>query len=197
MEKLSYAIIMCFVVIPMTSAYFLFPRDPKSEERVRQYIFIKGIVYLILAFGITIYDLAIRHSYSPTTLLTICISLFEGFQILAQELAYRNQKKADAIVKEYQRQTDPFLKNVEKLFGYCSAQLASIRDSHETVVAKQLAYEQVYDYLKYYYCANRFLELFKKYINGVGELTDIDVALCELKADLELTVTTIVKIPKY
>lgn len=196
MEKLSFIFLMCCVAIPVTAIHFLFPFDTASKGKIRQYLIVKGIVYLILVTVSITYDLIIKKSYSPSILLTICIALFEGTQILSQEVAKRRQADAEATMLAYQTQNDPFLKNVERLFNYCSAQLIFIKDAHETIDARQLAYEKVSDYLKYYYCANHFLDLFAKYVDGMGNLDDLDAVLQNLKVDIEMTVTEIVKIPE-
>ena len=197
MEKLSCIFLLCCVAIPLTAIHFLYPFDAASEKKTRQYLIVKGFVYLVLVAVSIVYDLVIEKNYSPSILLTICIALFEGSQILSQEVAKRNQAEAEAIMQAYQKQNDPFLKNVERLFSYCSAQLTSIKNAHETVDAKQLAYEKVSDYLKYYYSANPFLDMFAKYVDGVGTLDDLDAALWNLKVDVEMTITEIVKIPEY
>lgn len=196
MEKVSFIILICCIFIPLVGINFLWPSDSASREKTRKYLIAKGVAYLILAAVSIVYDFIIHHNYSPSILLTICIAIFESFQILIQEKAMQMQREAEAVEKAYQEQNNSFLKNIELLFCYCSTQLIVMKEAHETIEARQLAYEKVSDYLKYYYCANHFLDLFSKYVDGKGNYDDIDAALCELKVDMEMYVTEIVKTPE-
>ena len=195
-RSVIFIFLMCCIFIPLVGINFLWPSDSACREKTRKYLIAKGTVYLILVIVSIVYDIMIHHNYSPSILLTICIAIFEGFQILIQEKAIHLQNDAEAVAKTFQEQNNSFHKNIERLFCYCSNQLTAMKEARETVDARQLAYEKISDYLKYYYCANHFLDLFSKYVDGKGDYDDIDTALCELKVDMEMYVTEIVKTPE-
>lgn len=188
-------IICCFVILSL-GFNFLYSNNKTAKRKVHTFIKTKGIFYAVLAICSFVIEFCIDGNYSPTLLLTMCIAGFEAVQILITLKAEKYDEEVKKSIEEYTKAADANLKRIEKVFIYCSEKLEPLKKGKVSIDSKQLAYEQIYDYLKYYYSANAFFDKFNAYMENKCGIVDVDHALCEWKEFFEMYGTEIVKIPE-
>ena len=197
MKDLFWILLYVCVLFTVSSlCYFFFPKDKYAQKRIRTFIKIKGILYLILAVAAVIFDCLSSKEYSITTALTIYIAVFETVQNLAQARAEEYQEKAQQALENLANQNDHTLKDIEKIYVFCTEALEPLMHGHKTKDNIKLAREQIYDYLKYYSCADQFFKVFDDYTNNLCGIDDVDKALCTWKTEFEGSASKIVKVPE-
>jgi len=196
-EYLSWGILLiCVVVSVVSTSAFFFSKDKGNKKRVWRFIYFKGILYFILAVGSTVYDLLINQNFSPATVLTICIAFLETTQNIITVKSEQYYEEADELMEKCNSEKDTRQKDIEKIFVYCSEKLQPLKRPHATLDDKKLAYEQIHDYLKYYLCAEEFFVTFDRHMKNQCDIQAVDESLCEVKKNLEMYATEIVKIPQ-
>ena len=197
MKYLFWLFLAVFTLVALSSlGHFFFSKDKYSQKRIRSFVKTKGILYFFLAIGAIIYEIFTLNNYSPTVVLTIYIAVFETVQNIAQARAEEYQEKVQQALENHANKNDHTLKNIEKIFVFCTEVLEPLKHGHKTEDNIKLAYEQIYDYLKYYSCADQFFNVFDDYINNLCSIDDVDKALCAWKTEFECSVTKIVKVPE-
>lgn len=161
--KQEYALI---IIIILYLAVFLgmnfIDNDRKAKEGRRLYSAFKGILYAIMVLIAIIFDLIFNYQNTFTLLLTICIAIFESVQLFAQVYGEKKQERELALRKNIPPMND--YKKIEILYRFCEEQFDFIKNNGEVKDAKILAYEQVYDFFKYYACSQPFLKAFREII---------------------------------
>ncbi len=196
-EYLSWSgVFFCILVAIGSISAFFFVKDKESKRKMRKFIYIKGILYFILAVSSMVYDLLINQNFSPATVLTICIAILETVQNIVTVKSEQYHEKADELMEKCNSEKHSHLKDVEKIFVYCSEKLEPLKRPHATLDDKKLAYEQIHDYLKYYLCANKFFVTFDRYMKNQCDIQAVNDSLCEVKKNLEMYATEIVKTPQ-
>lgn len=191
-------LICLFLLVFIFSLYYMcyayFPSDKAGREKVRRFIFIKGISYIILAF-VTIIELVVGSSDLMVPSLTIFIAIMEA----VQNIIHVKVEQFNETVKEKQNQSKGdrgFLKESEKLYMYCYDQIVRLENNSSSDL-EQLVFETVYDCLKYYGTANNFILVFNNYRKRKCTYADLQRALDEWKEDFQSYGTEIVKNPEY
>ncbi len=196
-QILSKVILGICILLSLSSIpVFFFSKEKKNKKRIRGYIYFKGILYFILAVGSTVYDLLINQNFSPATVLTICIAFLETTQNIITVKSEQYYEKANEIMEKCNNEKDTRQKDIKKIFAYCSEKLQPLKRPHASLDDKKLAYEQIHDYLKYYLCAEEFFAVFDRYMKNQCDINAVDKSLCEVKENLEMYATEIVKIPQ-
>lgn len=196
MKELFLALlIMCICASACYMSNAFYPNDKNSREKIRNFIFIKGIFYFLIAILTFLEEIVNNNNYSMLVLFTICVSIFETSQNIIQIKADNFIEKANRKLKDASTK-DCTLKNIEKLYMYCSEQLDFIR-REPTEDREQLVYEKIYDYLKYYKISNEFFNKFNEYRNRKCDLDEVYNALDRWKNDMDYYALEIVKLPEY
>ena len=185
-------IISCFILLSFGIKYLY------SKDKATKYTFIKtkGLLYAVLALLSFVIEFCIDGNCSPIILLTICIAGFEATHILIELKVEKYDEYAKKYIEKYTKTNDSNLKKIEKVFIYCTEKLEPLKKKEVPIDSKQLAYEQIHDYLKYYYSANAFFEKFNAYMDNKCTIEDVDQALCEWKEFFEMYGTDIIKLPE-
>ncbi len=189
-----YLIICCLLVL-ISAYYFIFCNDKNAKVHIRTFIWIKGVLYLLLAIVTTVAVIC-KDEYSAAAGLTIYVAVFEAAQNIFQVKAEDLQEKAKEKLDDYPANKDFTLLQIEKIFMFCSEVLEPLRQGMKTEETLKLAYEQIYDYLKYYSCSEKFFDTFANYAEGKCDFETVDQALCDWKENLSYNALKIVKVPE-
>lgn len=176
----------------MFHAYF--PYDKSSREKVRKFVFIKGSSYMILAV-VTIIELLIGSSNLVVPCLTIFITIMEAIQNIIQSKAEQFIETAEELMDDCKKNRS-FYKEAEMLYIYCNEQIERLRVNTSPDL-EQLVFEKIYDCLKYYSTANKFILTFNNYRELKCTYEDLQKALDEWKEDFQSYGVEIVKNPNY
>lgn len=187
-----YCILLWCFIFSFSSASHFFYKGDTDKKIIRKFIITKGFFYLVLAVAIIIYDGIYKVDLSITSLLTICLAIFETAQNIMQAKAEGYFEKVNKIMKNIEMGD---IKKVEILYRYCNQKMELLR-TNATISNKKLIYEQIYDYLKYYQEAKEFLETFRLYIVGKKELEDVIKAESLWYEDFKYECIEIVKLPE-
>lgn len=182
---------LCFVyAIRKCSNFFFFNTD--SEKEINKFIKTKGKIYIVLCVTSIIFTFLLEDKYGVVIINTVCIALFEAIQCLFQA------RSSDFKIDVQERMNNikrGELKSIELLDEFCISKLDELGLNH-TETARQLIYEEMNDYLKYYEEANRLLEEIKNYNfkeNNIERLKKIEE---EFISNFQYTCIRIVKVPE-
>lgn len=185
-------LILCLYIACFLGLGFI-NHDKKSKKETHLFQQIKGALYFVMSVIALIYDLILNDQSTLTLLFTICIAIFESVQLFAQVYGQKKKEREITLLNQIHPMDD--YKKIEILYRFCNEQLEFIRKNGEGKDARILAYEQVYDYFKYYACSQLFLRIFKDYVKGLVTIHAVEDALDQWKVDLEMSCIQIVKIP--
>ncbi len=184
-------LLYCFVFVFVSAGHYFYKGD-KDKEMVRKFIITKGKIYFVLAVALFCYDGIYKKDLTLTTLLTICLAIFETAQNIMQAKAEGYWENANKIMKNTVMSD---MKKVEILYRYCNQKMELLR-TNATISNRKLIYEQIYDYLKYYQEANEFLETFRLYIDRKKELEDVIKAEDQWFENFQSECIEVVKLPE-
>lgn len=191
MEILYYICIILSAVFSFCNSVYYYYYGEESKKRTWNFIVIKGVLYLFLAIVTMIFTFWGEESSKLVGMSSVCIALFEASQNILQGKAEKFKMKMDLELKE-RKMGD--LRKIELLEMFCREKLETLEGNNSSA-NKQLIYEQLYDYLKYYEGANKLFIAYKEYEEGkknLDNILDIENAFFE---DFKMECIEIVKMP--
>ncbi len=192
LEVVTYSVLLASSIFAFASVGHYFYKGEKDKEIVRKFITTKGIFYFALAVTVFCYDGLCKKDLTLTTLLTICLAIFETAQNIMQAKEEGYFEKANKLLKNIEIGD---IKKIEILHRFC-IQKIDLLESNASISKRKLIYEQIYDYLKYYEEAKEFLDLFKLYIESKKELEDIIKSESEWFENFKYECIEVVKLPE-
>ena len=187
-------LLLCFVyAICKCSNFFFF--DKRSEKEINKFIETKGKVYIVLGITSIFYTFILDDKYEVIIINTVCIALFEAIQCIFQarssDFKIDVQEKMNNIkhIKRSEQQS------IKLLNDFCISKLYEL-GSNPTEAEKQLIYEELNDYLRYYEDANKLLEEIKNYNLKENDIERILKIQEDFISDFKYTCIRVVKVPE-
>ena len=166
MKEYIYGVYYIFCIICIAYAIYAninyFFWDKESEDTINEFMITKGKLYIVLCIVSLVFTFIVEDIYNIIIMVTVYIAIFEGIQSILSAKANKYKSDVGEKLKNHKR---GMLKEIELLDQYCRIKLAEL-EQNSTSENAHLIYEEVYEYLKYYFEAKEFLNALHECKNG-------------------------------